>query len=96
MTHLHKTLAPAAVALAAALGCESDDKREGPTQLSEEEVELREKAGLHPPDRVEPDPKTPEELKDEIDLHSEGKKPKSAEEMRDEMNLHPERVEGRQ
>lgn len=90
MAQLIPTLALIATAtLLAACESNNDNPNAEGTPVSEQEEQLREKAGLHPADKIEPDPRNAEELKEEIDLHSEGNKPQSPQEMREMMDLHP-------
>lgn len=59
-------------------------------QLTEDSKELREKAGLHPVSG-EDYAKTPEELRERLDLHPDPDEPPETEaEMRERMDLHPE------
>lgn len=54
---------------------------------------LRDKAGLTPV-RADDQPKTPQEMREQVDLQPDRKTPPANEaEMRERMDLHPERVE---
>src|SRR5690606_34792064 len=90
--HMFNMAGLATLVLATA-ACESENPDIQSEPVSQEEAELRDRAGLHPTASTDPQAQTPEALKDQVDVISDGKKPDSAAEMREEMDLEPEEPE---